>query len=309
MTDWKNIQNSDGGWAYNKGCSWTEPTAFALLAQTATRIDRPSFEAGIKFLRSTQRKDGGWSPQPDVAESTWVTALPALLPEEALGADRMKRALGWLENQTGRESSTSFRFQQWIHGVHENNPAGWPWFPGAAAWVIPTSLGILAFERALARGENRRLRERVDLAREFLVYHMCADGGWNHGSSRALGRDGDSYPETTGIGLAALRPSVDGKYAQAISRAKSAAMRHLVNCRTAEGVSWLRIGLAAHGESASASPARPLTPRTTVDAALLAISSAPRNPLLPADQSLARFRNGCASGQIPVLACPADSGV
>ena len=277
MTDWKSIQNRDGGWAYNKGCSWTEPTAFVLLAQSVTKVDRPSFEAGLQFLRSTQRRDGGWSPQSDVAESTWVTALAALLPEEAIGADRLKRALAWLEGQTGRESSWSYRFQQMIHGNNEKHPDGWPWFPGAAAWVIPTSLGILAFERALTRGENKRLRERVNSAGEFLVERMCADGGWNHGSNRALGRDGDSYPETTGIALTALN-RLRTNDEQTMKRAKDAARRHLATCRTAEGIAWLRMGLAAYGESVQPQ-IRPV-PRTTLDAALTAISSVSRNPLL-----------------------------
>jgi len=294
MINWKSKQNRDGGWAYNKGGSWTEPTAFVLLAQSVTQVDRPSFEAGLRFLRSTQRPDGGWSPQPDVAESTWVTAMVALLPEEAIGADRLKRAVTWLEGQTGRESGWSYRFQQMIHGNNEKFPEGWPWFPGAAAWVIPTSLGILAFERALTRGENRRLRDRVDEGREFLFGRMCADGGWNHGSNRALGRDGDSYPETTGIALTALhnagqkgahreereqQGAQQGKMAtEMIARAKMAARRHLATCRTAEGIAWLRIGMAAQGElvQVESSPA----PRTIMDAALTAISTVSRNPLV-----------------------------
>lgn len=276
MTDWKRLQNSDGGWAYNKGCSWTEPTVFVLLAQSVTRLDRPSFEAGLKFLHSTQRSDGGWSPQTDVAESTWVTALPALLPEEAIGADRLKRALSWLEGQTGRESSWRQKFRQMLAGINEKSPEGWPWFPGAAAWVIPTSLGILAFERALKRGENNKLRERVNSGRDFLVQRQCADGGWNHGGNRALGRDGDSYPETTGVALTALNRLTDRDM---LDRAKKAARRHLTTCRTAEGIAWLRMGLAAHGEHVllESTP----QPRTILDTALTAISSAGvRNPLL-----------------------------
>ena len=280
MTDWKTKQNRDGGWAYNKGCSWTEPTAFVLLAQSVTQVDRASFEAGLKFLRSTQRSDGGWSPQTDVAESTWVTAVAALLPEEAIGADRLKRAVEWLEGQTGRESGWSYRLQQMIHGNNEKNPEGWPWFPGAAAWVIPTSLGILAFQRALTRGENRSLRDRVSAGREFLFARMCADGGWNHGSNRALGRDGDSYPETTGIALTALHNAAHQgkKETEMVLRAKTAARRHLVTCRTAEGIAWLRIGMAAQGEVMQVDS--PPVPRTIMDAALTAISYASRNPLL-----------------------------
>lgn len=277
MFDWKSRQNRDGGWAYGKGCSWTEPTAFVLLAQAVTQVDRPSFEAGLKFLRATERSDGGWSPHPDVAESTWVTALTSLLPEEAIGAQRIKRAVAWLEGQTGRESSWSYRLRQTITGNNEKYPEGWPWFPGAAAWVIPTSIGILAFERALTRGENRRLRDRVNSGQEFLFGRMCADGGWNHGSNRALGRDGDSYPETTGIALAALRNS---RQRGIVERAKKAARRHLDTCRTAEGIAWLSMGLTAHGESVH--PKSVPVPRTTLDAALTAIAGAPAggNPLL-----------------------------
>jgi hypothetical protein len=290
MTDWRGRQNRDGGWAYNKGCSWTEPTAFVLLAQSVTQVDKFSFEAGLKYLRSMQRKDGGWSPQQDVAESTWVTALAALLPEEAIGADRLNRGLGWLEEHTGRESSWSYKLQQSIAGNNEKYPEGWPWFPGAAAWVTPTSLGILAFERSLSLRENRKRRDRVNSGREFLFGRMCADGGWNHGSNKALGRDGDSYPETTGIALTALRASAQPRTIdrERIEHAKKAARQHLATCGTAEGIAWLRMGLAAQGEHVQMKSA-PL-PRTTLDAALLAISSvatvptasAPRggNPLL-----------------------------
>jgi len=276
MIDWKSRQNSDGGWAYARGGSWTEPTIFVLLAQSVTDVDRASFVAGLKFLRATQRRDGGWSPQPEVEESTWVTALAAFLPEQAIGKESLRRAAAWLKGQTGRESSLSYRFQQWMAGNHEEYPYGWPWFPGAAAWVIPTSFGILAFERLLANGANdRALRNRIGDAREFLFARQCADGGWNHGSNKALGRDGDSYPETTGIALTALRgaPKSD-----ALERAKAAARRHLTSCRTAEGSAWLRMGLAAHGENVQ-SPFQPV-PRTTMDAALIALASAPRNPLL-----------------------------
>lgn len=274
--DWKSKQNSDGGWAYAHGDSWTEPTVFVLLAQSVTGIDKPSFEAGLRFLSAAQRRDGGWSPQPGVAESTWVTALAPFLPEQAVDPEALHRAVSWLKGQTGRESGLIYRLRQRLAGSPDRYPDGWPWFPGTAAWVIPTSFGILAFQRVLAiHGDDRPLRERIADGRRFLLARQCADGGWNHGSNRALGRDGDSYPETTGIALAALRHTPESAQ---LDRAKSAARRHFTTCRTAEGMAWLRIGLAAHGESVHA-PFQP-APRTTLDEALATLASAPSNPLL-----------------------------
>ena len=282
MTNWKAIQNGDGGWAYSRGCSWTEPTAFALLARSAdspntmTIPDRESFHRGVKFLSSIARPDGGWSPQPGVEESTWVTALAVLLPEGAVNEQQRRNAIGWLKTRSGSESGWRYRLQQRLVGNNDEFPQGWPWFPGAAAWVIPTSLGILAFEKALRRHDaaSADLVERVESGRTFLLGHMCADGGWNHGSNRALGRDGDSYPETTGIALLAL----NGVASAQLERAKAMARKHLASCRTAEGIAWLRMGLSAHGESLA--PAPDPVCRTNMDEALMTLARAQRNPLL-----------------------------
>ena len=258
--NWKSQQNSDGGWAYSRGCSWTEPTALVLLAQSATGIDRDSFEAGAKFLRSLAGPDGGWRPQSGVSESTWVTSLVGLLPPEVTGVQQHRRAIGWLKGQTGKESDGP-------GGL----PKGWPWFPGASAWVVPTSLAILAFERELQFQPDPEISGRIADGKRFLLSRMCADGGWNYGGNRALGRDGDSYPETTGVALLALRGVQAG-------RSVAAAKRHLAECRGAEGIAWLRMGLAAHGEISTA-PREPVL-RTNTDAALWALASAARNPFI-----------------------------
>jgi hypothetical protein len=258
--NWKSQQNPDGGWAYSRGCSWTEPTALVLLAQSATGIDRDSFGAGANFLRSLAGPDGGWRPQSGVSESTWVTSLVALLPPEATGVRQHLRAIEWLKGQTGKESNGP-------GGL----PRGWPWFPGASAWVVPTSLAILAFERELEVRPDSEISNRISDGKRFLLSRMCADGGWNYGGNRALGRDGDSYPETTGIALLALR-------GVSIGRSLATANRHLTDCRGAEGIAWLRMGLAAHGEIAPV-PREPVI-RTNTDAALWALASAARNPLI-----------------------------
>src|SRR2546428_6157581 len=101
------VQNRDGGWSYHKGGgSWTEPTVFALLAQRATKPDLPSVERGLAWLRAAQRQDGGWPPRPSVSQSTWVTAVAALLSREDLGLASHARAIEWLMGQAGQETSS-----------------------------------------------------------------------------------------------------------------------------------------------------------------------------------------------------------
>jgi hypothetical protein len=242
-------------------------------------LSAKSYRRGVRFLNSILRRDGGWSPQPAVEDSTWVTALAALLPEDAVSEERRRQAIGWLKTRSGRESGWSYRLQRRLQGDKEEFPDGWPWYPDTAAWVIPTSLGILAFERALRRDPAAagELQDRVQAGRRFLLAHMCADGGWNHGANKALGRDGDSYPETTGIALLALHGAAAGASAR-MERAKAAARKHLAACRTAEGVAWLRMGLAAHGED----PVAGFEPvcRTNMDEALMSLAGVRRNPLL-----------------------------
>jgi len=269
--NWRSGQNTDGGWAYSRGCSWTEPTALVLLAQIATGIEMESFVAGVNFLRSLEAPGGGWKPQSGVVEGTWVTSLVGLLPAQAIGLPGHLRAIEWLKRETGRESSWSYKLGQRLSGNKDEYPDGWPWFPGSSAWVVPTSFAILAFQRALRTRRDSRLEARVAAGKRFLLSRMCADGGWNYGANRALGRDGDSYPETTGIALLALK-GIE------MDKPIAAAKRHLAGCNSAEGIAWLRMGLAAHGENVpfSAEPIR----RTTIDAALWALATAGVNPLL-----------------------------
>lgn len=268
--------NADGGWAYTRGCSWAEPTVLALLAHHAVGIRNSNYEAGLKFLHSLAAPDGGYRPHVAVSESTWVTAAATLLPENDLGKRQYRRAIEWLKGQTGRESGWRYRLERRLTGNTERNPEAWPWFPGAAAWVIPTAFGIFAFEKARAQEPDPELDGRILTAQEFLLARMCADGGWNHGSNRALGKDGDSYPETTGLGLLAL---ASAPRSPQLERAKTAAARHLAANPGAEGRAWLTLGLAAHGVRVAVPST--LAVHTVVEEALTSIAAAPRNPFRP----------------------------
>jgi hypothetical protein len=99
---------------------------------------------------------------------------------------------------------------------------------------------------------------------------VCHDGGWNHGSSRALGYDSDSYPETTGLALAALHGVASSEVTAGIAAAK----KHLAECRSLNGLAWLTIGLLAHGTGVPAEVLDRAPCRDTLDAAMFLLASA-----------------------------------
>lgn len=239
------MQNPDGGWPYVRGASWTEPTVYSVLAMLAAGENERA-QRGLRWFRRVERPDGGFAPQSGVAESSWVTALVALLPPEELGAAAHARTIKWLLRSTGNESTTVYRLRQWLLGNSrpaEQAFAGWPWTPGAAAWVGPTSMAILALEKEGRRRPSAEIARRVAEGRKFLVTRTCREGGWNHGAPQAMGYQSGAYPETTGMALAALR----GVDTPEVRRAIDMARRFLAESHSADAINWLGLGLMAHG--------------------------------------------------------------
>jgi hypothetical protein len=266
-------QNPDGGWPYHRGGSWTEPTVYALLAHQAARQTAPRNGAALAWLGAAQQPDGGCAPRRSVDQSTWVTALAALLPPETIGAKRHARIMEWLMGQSGRESSLIYRLGALLRDgalPAGTDQSGWPWFPGTASWVTPTCLAILALKKCYWRRPSTELRERIGEAQAFLFSRRCADGGWNHGSSRTLGYDVGAYPETTGQALLALAGLDPARLEGSISLAQ----RFLREQRSSGGAAWLRLGLLAHQQTPAAAPLFPMPCRTVPDTALTLLASA-----------------------------------
>ena len=239
-------QNPDGGWPYVRGGSWTEPAVYAVMALLAAGEAGPA-QKGIRWLFGLQRRDGGWAPRPSVEDSCWVTGLVALLGPEHLGEKRYIEAVGWLAGTAGKESSRTYRLRQWLLGFEppaEQVFPGWPWLPGAAAWVGPTAIGVMALDKVPPRLASDHVRARVEAGRQFLLMRMCRHGGWNYGPPRTLGVDANPYPETTGMALAALRGADSRRLAPAIECAR----RFLSSSHSADALNWLRLGLTAHGQ-------------------------------------------------------------
>jgi len=252
-----------------------EPTCYALLALAAGGVYPPeAARRGVQWLMTRQRPDGGWAPRDSVDESTWVTALALLLPSElAPGVDR-DRASQWLLEQTGRESGLVYRLRLRLLGARLDPGEqfdGWPWYPGTAAWVAPTALTLLAFaklnrDHLIHSPGDARVEKRITEGQSFLLARRCGDGGWNHGSTRALGYDSDSYPETTGLALLALHGASPAQMGNAFDIAE----RHLRESRSLEATSWLTLGLLAHGRSPSSASVMPHEGNVAVAVAALA---------------------------------------
>ncbi len=271
-------QNPDGGWPYKRGGSWTEPTVYAILALLGAG-ERDASGRGLRWIVSRVRADGGWAARDGVDESAWVTGLVALLPPQRLGRERYEGAIRWLLRTMGEETTFTYRLRKLLRGdsgALEPGFAGWPWVPGTAAWVGPTSIAMLALRRAGRQGASKALAERLDEGRRFLVSHMCQEGGWNHGSVHVLGYEAHPYPETTGLALAAL----GGVKSAEVDRGLAVAQRFLAECRSADALNWLRLGLAAHHRMPEGYCAPALTCRTTAETAVDLLVGQADNPLL-----------------------------
>src|SRR5260370_11100320 len=247
LTSMTSLQNRDGGWPYRKaGGSSPEPTGLALLAQSVDPGDPQSIERGMAWLRRRAGQDGGWPPQPQVSQSTWVTALVALVPRDALGVTRYARARDWLMGQTGKEASLAYKLRNELLGEGEGvigKHEGWPFFPGAAARVTPSAISILSLEKARRYQTAGAIQQRIEIGQQFLMDRVCQDGGWNYGRANTLGVEADSYPETTGQALLALHGLPPAKLEERLA----AALEQAAGCRSHEVLGELWLGFYAHG--------------------------------------------------------------
>jgi hypothetical protein len=266
-------QNPDGGWPYLRGGSWTEPTVYAVLALLDSGETAQSTR-GLDWILRTQRTDGGWASRPGVGESSWVTALAALIPEDRVSPAVHAKAIEWLMAVRGENTTALYSLRQWLLGsfnlADRDNP-GWPWTPGAAAWVGPTAMAVVALDAERKRRPSDRLAERAEMGRNFLLAHMCREGGWNHGATESWGYAASPYPETTGMALLAT----SGIRSARMERALSMGRKFLAETRSADAQNWLRLGLRAQGQlPAGYLPPAGIAYRTVPEVALDRIAAA-----------------------------------
>ena len=269
-------QNRDGGWGYQNGSSWTEPTALAMLALKGARESR---QRAVEWLVRHQNTDGGWSPNPVVKPSTAVTSWAVLaLSRDLDQSNELRSAVAWVAKEIYPDQSFIERRWHQMLGIEAPKaPGSSPWFPGTAGWVVPTAMSILALLHA-GRTGDQSLQPLITHAQNYLLSRRCSDGGWNHGGSKTRSEDATSYPETTGLALLALSHVTSADLAVPIQLAEAA----LCCPPSMEALAWLQMGLLAHGRPIE-DPSIELPCRNNRDIALRLLSLATRggaNPLL-----------------------------
>lgn len=197
-------QNPDGGWGYFPGKqSWLEPTAWAAVAMHGDA----AAEKAYGLVRGWQNADGSCRPSGAVSTTHWTAALLVILA--ALRKDRpvMERGVKYLMGTIGSDSGPFMRLLHYASlSRNDRDPSfeGWPWKPGAAAWIEPTAHSITALRLARALMPDPRLDERIVSAQNMIWHQRCQGGGWNYGAREARGVQLQAFSETTALALIGL---------------------------------------------------------------------------------------------------------
>lgn len=274
-------QNADGGWGYGSGSSWTEPTAFAVLALESHETASGPCARGREWLRARQLPDGAWPPNPNVRIGTWVTSLAILALVEESAQPPIARAIQWTVSEINANTTLLEKITHRLTRVpkSEDTAGGLPWYPNTKSWIAPTAAAVLALSAAAIQTRDESLRHHAELAKRYILSRRCSDHGWNHGGTSYRSPNASSYPEMTGMALLALSGISDAELQQSIARAEE----FLENPGSMEGLSWLQMGLITRNRNRlDVSAAFPCRTTRDVSLRLLALGAmSASNRLIP----------------------------
>lgn len=214
----------------------TPLTSFVVMALVSLRQRDPFADAvitdGVRFLVHSQRPDGSWPIDTNLA--TWVTTLTI----QALAAAGDLQALGnpeplrqWLFGQQHRQR----------HPYTGAAPGGWAWtdLPGGVPDSDDTPSAMLALWHLL--GQPSLPPPELNVAREWLCQLQNRDGGFPT-FCRGWGKlpFDRSGPDLTAHALRALRlwQNVEEPLRTPLRRVVDRAWHYLRRCQQADG-SWL----------------------------------------------------------------------
>ena len=143
-----------GGWSHCGDQFGTEPTSLALLALHSSSPASTVTRKDLGPLLACQRPNGLWPAVGDGAAdvNVWASAIAVntlmilgAAPEAFAGAlDRLVNCrpleASWLVRLKFRLSDQKVRF--------DPTKYGWAWVPETVSWVVPTSMALIALQRA-----------------------------------------------------------------------------------------------------------------------------------------------------------------
>jgi len=238
-----------GGWSHYGDQPGTEPTSLALLALRSSRSSPVPFEA-LAPLLACRRPNGLWSAvrDGDTEANFWASAI-AINTLMILGADSemFAEALDSLLHCEPLEASWLVRLKFRIADRHvrlDPTKFGWPWIPDTMSWVEPTSMVLIALERAKNLGliQGGQLWCRLNKGTDMLLDRACPEGGWNAGNGVVYGVPLQPHLDATALALAALRfhyhlPTVNSSLTWMLDR---------IDCPSAHSLAWLILSAAAY---------------------------------------------------------------
>jgi hypothetical protein len=239
----------EGGWGHSSAQFGTEATSLALLSLCSSQAGSFAMKRDLPTLLAKRRSNGTWPATADgVGKSIWATALavntltyaqanPAMIAPsiDALVQSRPLEASRFVRLKF-RFSDRQVRF--------DPTKYGWPWVPGTVSWVLPTSVTLIALQRARRQGliGGKEVETRLRLGAEMLLDRACMGGGWNAGNAVVYGVPLRPHIDATAIALAALRL----QYQNPIVRDSLTWLLGSVACPSAYSLAWLILAAAAY---------------------------------------------------------------
>jgi len=238
-----------GGWASGNGSrASVETTCYGLMALCDRR--GTAREKAIDFLLRARNRDASWPAfEGDDAEGCWTTAL-SLIAIRFVDAtfEGIEKSVSWLLSNKGREGHWLWKWKfKTIDRAVQFNPDkfGWPWFPGAVSWVIPSAIALIALKQSAACCRTSELTDRIDVGIEMLRDRACPSGGWNAGNGIVFGAALKPHLDSTAIALLALAANTDVTTIRALTWLREAA----IDCRSLYSLTWITLALLTHRDA------------------------------------------------------------
>jgi hypothetical protein len=239
-----------GGWSHCSAQFGTEPTSLALLALYSPPSGSRVTPEDLAPLMTHQQPNGLWPAVGGAAAggNFWATAMAVnalMILGVAAGTlaaslDALLRCrpleASWLVRLKFRFSDRQVRF--------DPTKYGWPWVPDTVSWVVPTSMALIALQRAKKQGliQGSELCSRLNLGAEMLLDRACLEGGWNAGNAVVYGVRLRPHIDATALALAALR----FHYHLPIVHISLTWMLNRIDCPSAYSLAWVILAAAAY---------------------------------------------------------------